>query len=183
MPLIRRHAAVEGIEIDLAHRRRPAAFGHGEPLIELRREARPRRAEPRIDAARSPFLCPLADLVGREEPARLGAGQFRFVRRSAAMGEADTPRIFHLIAEVSVQFFAQAAVAGHVDISDRRIRRDRCHGVIGHDLVVAAERFHERDIEAEVSPTTLIPLRPCRRCARPNAVLLEADESITRRAP
>src|SRR5882724_11228168 len=110
MPLIRRHAAVEGVEIGLLHRRRPAAFGHGEPLIELWREARPGRAESRLDAAWSPFLGALADLVRRKEPGRLGAGQYRLVGGRAAMGEADASGIFHLVAEVPVQLFAQFAV-------------------------------------------------------------------------
>ncbi len=76
MTLIRRNAAVEGVEIDLLHRRRSAALDHVEPSIEHRDEARPCRAESLVDPAGSPFPGALADLVGREEPGRLGAGQF-----------------------------------------------------------------------------------------------------------
>src|SRR5947207_14938588 len=108
MPLVRRHAAVEGVEIGLLHRRRPAAFGHGEPLIEFWCEAGPCRAESRVDAARSPLLGPLADLIRRKEPGWLGAGQYRLVGGGAAMGEADASGIFHLLAKMPVQFFAQA---------------------------------------------------------------------------
>ena len=43
MPLFRRHAAVEGIEIGRAHRGRPAAFDHLEPLLEFRGKAGPGR--------------------------------------------------------------------------------------------------------------------------------------------
>src|ERR1700712_2131348 len=114
MPEIWRHTAVEGIEIGRLHRGRPATLCHIEPLIELWREAGPRGAEALVDPARAPFLGALADLVRRKEPGRLGAGQFGFVRRNAAMGEADLAGIFHLVTEMPVQLFAQVAVARHV---------------------------------------------------------------------
>src|SRR5712664_1519890 len=68
VPLFRRNAAVQCIEIDLLHRRRPAALGYLEPSIQHRGKARPGRAETLINAARAPFFRTLADLVGREEP-------------------------------------------------------------------------------------------------------------------
>src|SRR5437879_6170147 len=107
MPQVRRDAAVEGIEIGRLHRGWPATLGHIEPLVELRREAAPCGAEPLVDATRSPFPRPLADLVRREEPCRLGAGQLGFVRRNSAVGEADLSGIFHLVAEVPVQSLAK----------------------------------------------------------------------------
>src|SRR5438552_12591565 len=100
MALVRRNTAIEGIEINLFHRAGPAAFGDLEPAIEVRREARPRRAEPRVDTARTPFLGALAHLVRREEPGRFGARQFAFVRRRAAVGEADAAGVFHLRARM-----------------------------------------------------------------------------------
>src|SRR5688500_19805110 len=60
MALIRRNAAVQRIEIDLLHVGWPTAYGHGEPLVQHGHETHPRRAEPRLDAARSPFFCMLA---------------------------------------------------------------------------------------------------------------------------
>src|SRR5881398_569665 len=107
MPLIRRNMAIEGIEINLFHRARPAAFGDLQPAVEVRREARPRRAEPGFNTARAPFLGALAHLVRREEPDRLGARTFSLVRRRAAMGEANAAGVFHLRAEMTVQVFAK----------------------------------------------------------------------------
>lgn len=94
----------------------------------------------------APFLGALANLIRREEPCRLGARQFALVRRGAAMREADAAGIFHPRAKMPVQVFAQLAVAGHVDERNRRIRGLRRHAIIGHDLVVAAERFDKGDI-------------------------------------
>jgi hypothetical protein len=68
VPLFRRNAAVQCIEIDLLHRRRPAALGYLEPSIQQRGKVRPGRAETLINAARAPFFRTLANLVGREEP-------------------------------------------------------------------------------------------------------------------
>ena len=62
------------------------------------------------------------------------------------MGEPDDAAVFHLLAEVLVQRRAERAVAGHVDIGHGLVRRQRIHVVIGHDLVVATERFDEADI-------------------------------------
>ena len=123
MPLFRRNAAIERIEIDLAHRRRSPALDHLKPLVELRREAGPRRAEPRLDAARAPFFGPLADLVGREEPYQLRARQIRLIRRRAPVCQPDSSGIGHLVAEMGVQPRAQIAVARHVDEGDRVVGR------------------------------------------------------------
>src|SRR6266478_8388844 len=103
VPLIRRNTAVQGVKIDLFHRPLAAAFGDLEPSVQHRSKTRPRRAEPGVDAARSPFLGPFANLVGREEPCRLGARQWRFIRRRAAVREPDPPGIFHLVAEMPMQ--------------------------------------------------------------------------------
>ena len=62
------------------------------------------------------------------------------------MGEPDDSAVSHLIAKMPVQRLAQGAVAGHVDIGDRRVRRQRRDAVIAHDLIVAAERLHEGGI-------------------------------------
>jgi hypothetical protein len=99
------------------------------------------------------------------------------------MGEPDATGIFHASAEVPVQRLAQRAVAGHVDIGNVLIRGQRGYSVIGDDLVIAAERFDEGDIRGRSQPDDLDALRACRRCASPNAVLLEADESSTLLAP
>src|SRR6266481_6959754 len=79
--LLRRNAARQRIDIDLFHRRRSAAFNHREPVVQMRCETRPRSGEARIDAAGSPLLRTLADLVGREEPRRPCAGQLRLLVR------------------------------------------------------------------------------------------------------
>jgi hypothetical protein len=65
---IRRHAAVQGVEIDLLHRGLPVALRHRDPAVEYRDEVRPRRAESGVDAARAPFFGALANLVGRKKP-------------------------------------------------------------------------------------------------------------------
>ena len=74
-----------------AYRDRPAAprrarGSRSRSAIRSRLGAKPDHAAPKrcIDAARAPFLGALADLVGREEPARLGAGQFRLRRATSA---------------------------------------------------------------------------------------------------
>ena len=66
--------------------------------------------------------------------------------------------------------------------ADRRIRRQRRYFVVGHDLVVAAERPDEIGIGRRGEPDHLRPAyaRACNRCARPNAVLLEALVRIRR---
>src|ERR1700733_4475911 len=103
MALIRRNAAVQRIEIGLLHRRRSFALDHVEPGIEHRGKARPCAAESAFDPARSPFLGAFADLVGGEEPDRLGARQWRLRRRSAAMGDPGPSGIFYLGAEMPMR--------------------------------------------------------------------------------
>src|SRR5258708_39094498 len=83
MPLIRGNAAGKRILIDLLHRPLAAAFDDLEPSIQHRCKTRPRRAEPDVDAARPPFLRAFADSFGRKKPGRLGARQFRLIRREA----------------------------------------------------------------------------------------------------
>src|SRR5262245_52344850 len=100
MAFVRRNTAVQGIQIDVFHGLRTAALRHLQPSIEVRRKARPRRAKALVDAARTPLLGALADMVRGKEPARLGARQHRFVGRGAAMGEADPAGIFYSLAEV-----------------------------------------------------------------------------------
>src|SRR5664279_3951025 len=117
--LLRRHAAAQRVEINLLHRILAPAFDHVEPSIQPRGKTGPRRAEPLLDAAGTPFPGAFANLVGREEPARPGARQFGLVRRRAAVGEPDAPGIFHSIAEMPVQGGTQRAVAGHVDERNR----------------------------------------------------------------
>src|SRR5581483_6463136 len=115
MALSRRNTSLERIEIDPLHGLASAAIDNREPIVEVRRKADPGGAELLLDAARSPLPRALADLVGREEPGRLGAGQRRLIGRACAMGEADAAGVLHLIAEMLVQPCAQFAVAGHVD--------------------------------------------------------------------
>src|SRR4051794_37591188 len=52
--LVRRHAAVQRIEINLLHRCPPTALRHRDAAVEHRNEPRPRLAEPGFDAARAP---------------------------------------------------------------------------------------------------------------------------------
>ena len=94
MALIRRNTSRERIEVHLPDRVRAAALGHLEPAAECRRKLRPGGGEARIDAARSPLLGSLANLVGREEPFRFGAGQGGLIGVGLAMGQADLRRIF-----------------------------------------------------------------------------------------
>src|SRR5579883_1023054 len=100
MALIRRNTSLERIEIDPLHGVASPAIDNGEPIVEVRCKAGPGRAELILDAARSPLPRALADLVGREEPGRLGAGQRRLIGRTCAMGEADAAGVFHVIAEI-----------------------------------------------------------------------------------
>src|SRR6266568_3037764 len=106
-PLIRRHAAVEGVEIGPLNRRRSAVLDHFHPLIQLWGEGGPCGAKPFVETARTPILGALADMIGGEEPARLGARQFWIVGRRAAMSEPDAAGIFHVVAEMPVQLLAQ----------------------------------------------------------------------------
>src|SRR3954452_24597462 len=55
IPLVRRSAAVKGIQIDPAHGRRATALGDLQSPVQHRRKARPCRAKSRVDAARAPF--------------------------------------------------------------------------------------------------------------------------------
>src|SRR5260370_31486707 len=146
VPLIRGNEAGKRSLIDLLHRPLAAAFDDLEPSIQHRRKTRPRRAEPDVDAARPPFPGAFANLVGRKKPGRLGARQFRLIRRGAPMGEPDPTGIFYLLAKVPVKFCAQLAVAGHVDERDGLVGRQRSNAVIGPDVVVAAGRSYKSGI-------------------------------------
>src|SRR5690349_19937171 len=104
MPLLRRNTPLEGIEVNASYGVPPVALDHGEGFFQHWREARPGRAEALVDAARAPLLGALADLVGREEPARLCAGQLAFIGVGGAMGQSDAHRALHGVAEVVMQF-------------------------------------------------------------------------------
>src|SRR5258708_39816844 len=119
--LLGRNAPLQRVEIDLPHRLRSAALDHGQASLEPRRKARPCRAKTLLYAARAPFLGALADLVGREEPARLCAGQLALVGIGGAMCQSDAHRAFHLVTKMTVQLGAQCSVAGHSANSISRI--------------------------------------------------------------
>src|SRR5215831_11865954 len=157
MPLIRRNTSSQRLLIDPLHGSGPTPFDHLKPLRELAGKTRPGGAKFSFDAARSPVAGPLAEMVGSEEPDGPGPGQVRFLRQCRAMGEADAPRIFYLLAEMTMEPCAQVAVACHVDEGDRRIWRERGHLIVGHDLVIAAERGDEARIRGRGQPDHFDP--------------------------
>ena len=73
------------------------------------------------------------------------------------------PEYFICVAEMAVQPCAQLAVARHVDEGGRRIGWQRGHPVVGHDLVVAAER--SRQSRHWPPRSVRSPGCPCARCA------------------
>ena len=138
-----------------------------------------------VDAARAPFLGALADVVGREEPARLGAGQLRLRRARWRDGSARrVPEYFIWSPKCGAARARSALLPAMSTIGDRRSAAAMSTRVIGDDLVIAAERADEADIGRRgQSDHAYACARVCSRWASPNAVLLEALESSTLRAP
>ena len=133
------HTAFQGIEVDALNSLRPATRNDVKLRTHRRCKPGPDLSEALVEATRPPFLCALANLIGREEPCGLCASKNVVAACRVLMCEADAAAILHHIAEVLMQPRANVGTPRHIDIGNRFFGRERIDLVVDHNLVVAAE--------------------------------------------